>query len=1052
MTEKKLDITQSSKEKTEDLILKEAISNVDLIDLQVKNMSSEDLFAADIDFMNNYLNSLPDYSKMTSNSQQTNTKTSSYNTSNVRLRDHTNNPKSTSTTSNANEYKTSRNNTNSHKGSAPQSVVNQRREINPLSKSYSIHTLRNMNQSIEKEVIDDQPQQQKNKISRSTSSSTIPAIAKDSQSTSDLMGFVRKPSSLINIFKKLGSQNPPQSSLNQNTAKTTVNNNSSSSSNCINNNSNNNNNNVRKNSDGGNSKNSSKTKSISDFWKDNVQSTSSNNNKVGWNYHKIMSNLNQKSSNSSSSHEPSQPQSNPPQNSVQIQPLRLHQQAQLSTVEMKRVDPIEPIKPVIQNFVKILQNETQNHPSSNQLNQSVGSNYYQQHRNTNNSFPHQHQQPQHCHLQTHSHFGKSQSIHGFVKTMTDSPKLQRSPRVPLLPSNNELDHEQHQKLLKSSSNSHIYLNKDDPNYLKNLHKITKSLDNATNNFNQSKYKRSISNSNVPNFMAGSPQQSQFYYPAQAINHQTGAMMLVHPSSAPISFYPPMTSSFKPTQEYHMQQPQRSGSRSNIPVYYKCNPLNRSASNTSMMTNYNGSQAMTAAAASMGYYNMPDPLLCWKQQQPTAPVMPMHVVNKSSSSSCIYSKAINQPTHLGKNNDIFAKYKPIVSDDEESESDEEDVSKHSNKSASKGSSYISISKIPAPFGKQHHHHDTPKYKNSSLNQYPTPFTKINSIPIPINGQLPSAFKNSNESISKLSTNNISSESSRKNSLICGSSHKTPSMTNAQTMKNSCNQSNESSSNIFFNFLNPMAATQPQMHFQQQENSKNSVGCTYTPYTQYLSDRKYFDVASMSGVNTTTNNSNNNNKTEQMHNSTKIPTLSATTANTTTVEPKKNNISAAVTQLMTAPSVDDAMRVCDDAERDEKSKEKNVTNTVENVANVGSTNATTCKENIFTVDPKEILSAFDPFFIDDSSISTPSTSSNTNKLHQLLSAVTNEWNNNDCDLAVPPPSATTSSTSSSTSKFLMNNNCKNFHQTATTRFGSCQYEVDEHLKFVLNFFCC
>lgn len=844
----------------------------DLIDL-TKAVKDDDLFSADIDFMNNYLNSLPDYSKMSTTSPK------QYNPSTVRLREHPT-PKPFYTT--VNDY----NSRNPHKAPVPQSPKSQRKQINPLSKSNSIHTIskRNLGQSIEKETFADE---QKNKISRSTSSTTIPA-----KETSDLMGFMRKPSSLMNIFKKLGSQNPPPPPSMQ--PKPLINNN---------------NNNVVRNvvNNKTPSTSMSRTKNISDFWNENLQQQNAGNNKFGWNYQKIIPNTS---------------------------PKQLHEvqkQAPSSNlVVVKKLETIEPSKPAISNLTRMTPNEM--------ISQQT---------------PHHHHHHHHTHSQP---FPKapSQSMHNFVKKLTESPKLQRSPRVPM--HNNDLEHEQ--KLLKSSSNSHIYMNQDDPNYFKNLHKITKSLDNATNNIicnNKSSYKRSMSNTSVPSYLGSSPQSHVFYPPNQP------PMMMMHPSSAPMNFYPPI--SYKPPQDFHL--PQRSNSKSNIPLCYKY-PLNRSSSNTSMMTNYNGT--------AVGFYNVQDPLV-WQ----TTPALHQNLINKSSSSSCIYAKTLSQPTHLSKNNDIFAKYKPIVSDDEESESEDDDISKHSKGSLTSGNRVPA----PAPFKKQ---------PQTSTSNYP-PFTKLNSIQIPINGQLPSAFKNSNNSIdTQPKSEGIvdPNPASRKNSLIISSNNNKPlqmTSSSAPILKNSCNQS----SNIFYNFMNPMAATQTQsvnqMHLLQQNES---VGC-YTPYTKYLSDRKYFDVAMHDGMNVVSGGT----KPEQRRTS-KIPTLSEQQkAKPTVAEPKSI-----------------ATKLCDI-----KDEEKKTCSELAAAAVVPANNNTTQTSTENVVDPKEILSAFDPYFIEDPQ---PSTS---NKLHQLLTTVANEWNSS-CDHAM------------ATAPSVMMSNCKAYQGD---RYGSGQYEV-------------
>lgn len=890
---------QDTREKADDFQ-----REIDLIDL-TKVTNDSDLYSADIEFMNNYLKSLPDYSKMN--------QPIAYNPqSAVRLREHPT-PKPFYTT--ANDY--SARSTHKSSTSVQQSPKNQRKQINPLSKSNSVHTFskRNIGQSIEKETTFSD--EQKNKISRSTSSTTIPV-----KETTDLMGFMRKPSSLMNIFKKLGSQNPPQATVPQ--PKTSSNN-------------------VRKNVHDSKTPSVSRSKNISDFWNENLHQQTTSSSKFGWNYQKIMPHLGQKQA------PPPPPQHHHQMHSEPAKPTSL--------VVVKKLDPIEPSKPTISNVAKKV-------PIDTNAQQTVAQKQQPQQLHQ----PHQHHHQHHSHSQ---HYPKTQNqaISHFAKKLTESPKLQRSTR-PL----HDLENEQ--KLLKSSSNSHIYMNQDDPNYFKNLHKITKSLDNATNNIignNKSSYKRSISNTSVPSYLGSSPQQSHMYFPPP---NQPPHIMMMHPATAPISFYPPI--SYKPPQDFHMHQ--RSGSKSNIPLCYKY-PLNRSSSNTSMMSGYNGT--------AIGFYSVQDPLL-W-QATPS-----LHHINKSSSSSCIYAKTLSQPTHLSKNNDIFAKYKPIVSDDEESESEEDDISKQSNQS--KGS----INKVPAPapFKKQ---------PQAATNNYP-PFTKLNSIQIPINGQLPSAFKNnsnnSTESLPKSQAEenvdqimadsfNASRKTSRTSSITlnANSSSKPQTVTSSVPgTKSFCNQSN-----IFYNFMNPMAATQTQsinqMHLQPQ---LESVGC-YTPYTKYLSDRKYFDVAMSDGMNLSSGT-----KPEQRRTS-KIPTLAEAKAK------PANNIAelAATTKLC-----------------DRKQDEENPTSGELFATAVTTINASTMTPNeMVAVDPKEILSAFDPFFTEDPA-PQPSTS---NKLHQLLTTVANEWNTS-CDQATAMNPT-------------MMVNCKG------DRYGSSQYEVVKRFRSLL-----
>ncbi|XP_062538508.1 probable serine/threonine-protein kinase dyrk2 isoform X3 [Armigeres subalbatus] len=117
--------------------------------------------------------------------------------------------------------------------------------------------------------------------------------------------------------------------------------------------------------------------------------------------------------------------------------------------------------------------------------------------------------------------------------------------------------------------------------------------------------------------------------------------------------------------------------------------------------------------------------------------------KSSSSSCIYTKALNQPN--SKKYNLFTPYKPIVPDS----LPPGDISV-TNKMISKNNALIKKSASFNPFGsgppprkgtgesffvKQH----IPP-ANKVVIDYP-PFTKISSIQIPINGNLPPAFPNS-----------------------------------------------------------------------------------------------------------------------------------------------------------------------------------------------------------------------------------------------------------------------------------------------------------------------
>ncbi|XP_021693299.1 uncharacterized protein LOC5570105 isoform X2 [Aedes aegypti] len=124
-------------------------------------------------------------------------------------------------------------------------------------------------------------------------------------------------------------------------------------------------------------------------------------------------------------------------------------------------------------------------------------------------------------------------------------------------------------------------------------------------------------------------------------------------------------------------------------------------------------------------------------------IPSFNLAKSSSSSCIYTKALNQPN--SKKYNLFTPYKPIVPDS----LPPNDISA-TNKMISKNNALIKKSASFNPFGSS----GPPPRKgtgdsffikqyippaNKVVIDYP-PFTKISSIQIPINGQLPPAFPN------------------------------------------------------------------------------------------------------------------------------------------------------------------------------------------------------------------------------------------------------------------------------------------------------------------------
>lgn len=932
-------------------ILNNALEN-DLIDLtaNVAAAKADDLFSADIDFMNNYLKSLPDYNDLNSTTQQ----------QQIRLREHPT-PKPFH-----NVFGSATDSPQSHvhppspqmlqKHGVSQSPQLQRKPNAgriPLSKSSSLHTFTKQQPqknyfgnapAQQSQIYHQAPQfketcvdemQQNNKISRSTSSNSMihePPGGSGSghKEGSDFMGFMRKPSSLMNIFKKLGSQSSSSFSPSQ-----------------------------QQSSHDTNTKNMNKTqsvepkKSISDFWKENVVS-SQQSPKFGWNYHKII------------------PQFNQPKQQVQTQPAKQQLQppiipsspsAKHKTIasnsnnnnNMKKMEPaVTASKPIFiksrdsQPKKEIVQQESPKQPSAvvvdGNLNKSICDQEFHKHKSLTTAT---------------ASMNDNNSNNNNGGKFRENVKQAKEEFLANKQSQAKMSDQDNTKLLKSSSNSHIYMNQDDPNYLKNLHKITKSLNNATEMMvNKQPLHKSVSNSSVPNYLATNAHHAHLHHPhAHHLQQQQYPQLYFVPSSAPVHAPAFIYPAFAPP-EVHMIP------KSNIPICYKYQ-LHKSSSNSSMT-----GAAAPMGATTIGFYSVSDkpafipttttsgiPILWPTQQQQQQAYHTPHIINKSSSSSCIYAKTLSQPAHLSKNNGIFARYKPILSDnpilsdDNDSDSDD-DISKHSNASC--------INNVPAPppFGNNHHRkHSTSSTAITSTNSAFTPFTKISSIQIQINGQLPSPFKSKNAAATVVTTmerqegnqQDICQRTAAAAPVVNNKSNETQSIAikdNGEAPKASSSNAMQynRANNIFYNFIqNPLTATQNiasmQMQAQQdgQPGSGNGVGDQqiYTPYTKYLSDRKYFDM-------------NVCEKASQPQ-----PTIESQRRNSGTTASSCANKS---TKLPMAIPKTSAM-----------------TNNAPSTALINKSTSN-----------HDILSAFDPYYVN-----TPNDNHKTsNKLHQLLTTVANE----------------------------------------------------------------
>jgi len=1041
-------------------LLNNALEN-DLIDLTSNavtkvstNVPADDLFTADIDFMNNYLKSLPDYSNVSSNSNNNTINNNCNNVqqipSNVKLREHPNpKPFQNSFT----ETHVPLHNQAYPKHGVSQSPQFHRKPVRiPLSKSNSIHTITKQNMNMksfgnnqinchEKEsacIVEDVQNNNNNnvssnnnnKISRSTSSNSMinandPNVGTVKEGT-DFMGFMRKPSSLMNIFKKLGGSHSNSFSPQQHQQQQQVT------------------------SHDHDMHKSSKTpsvepkKSISDFWRDNVSSTNQHTPKFGWNYHKIIPQFNHKSS---------QPQSPPIQQPQQVAPNSTKPFPSPSSakrkmnVTNKKTEPAATISnsssvataaalsPMPATTSKpqstksrdsqpkkenILIQESPKHKSSHDnLNKSSNCEQQKQEFQKNKSSS-----------LSDNHQNNNTIANGSSSKIKENLKLAKEEFFK--GGNNGANKDANnnsfkpsQELIKSSSNSHIYMNDQDPNYYKNLHKITKSLNNNVTNLivskppqqqsNQSQQSntqnppiplhKSVSNSSVPNYLGHHHHHHNFHHHPhhpQQVFFPPPAPGNFQPSSAPVHGPAFIYPAYPSTHDMQMIQ------KSNIPICYKYS-LNKSSSNSSM------------GPASFGFYSLNEkpafttptgiPVL-WPQPTQSNQQPPHHNINKSSSSSCIYAKTLSQPAHLSKNNGIFSRYKPILSDDDDSDISDDDVSKHSNVS------YVNNVPAPPPFNRKNSMPNSimtvhSSSSNNSINNF-TPFTKISTIQIPINGQLPPPFKTKNATLAmerqedhQKSLNTVDNGNIVQKNVITENNHQQqqqyhhkneiqslPSSIVPSCTPQSHIQSQPQSTiaaaviqanNIFYNLMsNPLTATQNAIAINQQNNMQlqqqkakqqqqdghphstgtfSSVGVIggeqiYTPYTKYLSDRKYFADLNVCGES-------------------KVQS-GTTTATTPSIEQQRRNSG---TSTCTNNKSKIPMYI--------ENKSKQIK---EPPAVINSNHLHTQQQQMNKKEDDEIdiLSAFDPYYVPttESQQNQNISSTSSNKLHQLLSSVVNE----------------------------------------------------------------
>jgi hypothetical protein len=1086
----------------------------DLIDLTAPVTPSQDMYSSDIDFMNNYLKSLPDYNNPAQFYNQP-APTSNFVKHKEYVNYYQNYP--------PNEPKT----TAYHQ---QQQVQMHQKQNVPISKSSSMHTFSKRNiQTVqnEKETFSDVL---KNKISKSTSSSTIPYPIEKTNKDTPIESPKKSSNPFLNIFKNLNSQK------NQNEMKNSQP--------------------PRK-----NSSESSGKKSISDFWRENITS-SQHVPKFGWNYQKITQNqpkspVQINKIQSHGSHHKSSGQNvqspvntthqhttkefhshshQPPQH-VNVKsilpPSPLQKPKNVQNIVQQQISSQSPIKapqsPLqkVRNAANITQNSTPKPQSPLQKLRSsqnifkaamMSQSPVKQTANPLQVSPIVTQQSQSQSSQGQSAKVvtqpsnqkklvvqkleqavpnkavlskkddqeisiKSQSVQQSLNKLSHNTEIlnQQKPHYKI---RKNLSHSQIDKKMKDNvvltkeellsnqtplsmqqqennknqqaqfghdnklqMNNYVYMNQNDPNYFKNLHKITKNLDNATTNMilKPSLYK-SISNSCVPSYMTNSSGQHFYYNPGHTVMipaHQYPHPQHSHPHNPQ---YPPVT--YKIPQEHYLQH---SGSKSHIPVLFKY-PVSKSNSNTSLAIGPPPLQGTT-----VGFYSIQDKPMMTASGIPL--YWPAHI-NKSSSSSCIYAKTLSQPAYLSKNNDIFSRYKPIDDEEDEDEDDEDsiddDISKMSNISGKSN-----ISSATAPISSIHptvnkpfmlskttsHQHiiGTNIFKPSSgsnssvncnYNNYP-PFTKISSIQIPINGQLPPAFsKDKNNNIKTIECKNaandvgklIASESAEINNSEDNIEQSIADIYNVGN--NYLRNSNRASvkggkpinNNIFYGFGN------------QQQNSQDAN--VFTPYTKYLSDRKYFDMQYQNqvvnssplqqkrniGTSTTSLVSSGSQTSKTM-----IPTFKdkVKTVNSIGMKPD-SNVSEKSSLLPSGLCFQNNPTCTGDKHEEPINSSPNEYTVAANPEPPVTTS--TKSEKVYN--DADILSTFDPYYMPTTVFNESKNSvqeverSSANNLHKLLSTVSEQWNNINNDDFI------------STGVTLNNSNSNN---NSTDNYGTDQYST-------------
>ncbi|KAG5672771.1 hypothetical protein PVAND_002866 [Polypedilum vanderplanki] len=493
--------------------------------------------------------------------------------------------------------------------------------------------------------------------------------------------------------------------------------------------------------------------------------------------------------------------------------------------------------------------------------------------------------------------------------------------------------------------------------------------------------KSISNSSVPSYLTNThlhlhhhhhhhPQQ--IYLPAAATQFQPSSA----PVHAPAFIYPAFTAS------HDMQMIPKS----NIPICYKYS-LNKSSSNSSMgpatigFYSLNEKPAFTASGIPVLW---PQPTSHHQHHHQQAP----HHINKSSSSSCIYAKTLNQSAHLSKNNGIFARYKPILSDDDDNDSDmsDDDISKHSN------ASYVNNVPAPPPFNNR-------KYSIPTIGNGAnfTPFTKISTIQIPVNGQLPPPFKSKNAAMAmERQEEQQKSLDNKKQSLAEGNDTKAQKQNSSVQIAQNTNNNNN---NIFFNLMtnNPLTETQntatiaqhQQQNLQlQQDGHPHATAAAfgvgvisgeqiYTPYTKYLSDRKYFADLNVCGE-------------SKLH--------TATPAVVNEQQQRRNSGTSTCMNKSKIPMYNENKSKQQQQQQIIKEHQHHAQPPPPSSTVINAQPTQLSNTNNNNTNEIDILSAFDPFYVQSTESQQNISSPTTNKLHKLLTSVAKEqqWSDyKNCD---------------------------------------------------------